>query len=240
MPDSKRSSRGFTQIPEESRTATMVNNPNDATIDIPLSGVTSRTGARRTGTSKSSSSQKQRHQQQQQPMYISEKQNNEKAGLSKRHGAGHRKSAMVSQKTENDRRGGAGRDDENALTQMGRIYTMILNFSIVTRYFLYILPVALIISIPIIIGATVAQGTTIGGVRIVWFFSWLLIVWVALWTSKLFTKTLPAAFQFLCGIVSAGTRKYATVISSLELYLTLAGWALTALATFVPVRPLHT
>ena len=228
MPDSKRSSRGFTQIPEESRTATTVNNPNDTTIGIPLTGVTSKTGARRTGTFKSSSSQ--------QPMYLSEKQNHEKAGFYQRRGAGHRRSAVASKQAEHERRGG----EESALTNMGRIYSMILNFSIVTRYFLYILPVAIIISIPIIIGATVAQGSTIGGVRIVWFFSWFLTVWVALWTSKLTAKTLPSVFQFLCGIVSSGTRKYATVISSLELYLTLAGWALAALATFVPVQALRT
>lgn len=205
----------------------MVNNPNDATIDIPLTGVTSRTGARRTGTFKSSSSQ--------QPMYLSEKQNHEKANTSQRRGAGHRRSAAASKKTGHVGRGG----DDDALTHMGRIYYMILNFSIVTRFLLYIIPVAVILAVPIIIGATVAQGSTIGGVRIVWFFSWLLIVWVALWTSKLTAKSLPSVFQFLCGIVSSGTRKYAAVISSLELYLTLAGWALTALATFAPVQYSH-
>lgn len=206
----------------------MVNNPNDATIDIPLTGVTSKTGARRTGTFKSSSSP--------QPMYLSEKLDHEKAGSYKRRGAGHRRAAGASKKTGHEGRG----QEEDVLTNMGRIYTMILNFSIVTRYLLYILPVAIIISIPIIIGATAAQNATLGGVRIVWFFSWLLIVWVALWTSKLTARSLPSIFQFLCGIVSSGTRKYATVISSLELYLTLAGWALTALATFVPVQALRT
>ena len=222
MPDSKRSSRGFTQIPE-SRTATMVNNPNDATIDIPLTGSHSKTGGRRTGAFKPSSTP--------QPMYLSEKQNNEKIGFYQRHVAGHRKTAAA-KKT-----GHHGADgEEDAVTRMGQIYNKILNFSLVTRYFLYILPVAVIISLPIIIGATVAQNATIGGVRIVWFFSWVLTVWVALWTSKLSAKCLPSIFQFLCGIVSSGTRKYAMVLSSLELYLTLAGWALAALATFVPVR----
>lgn len=221
MPDSKRSSRGFTQIPE-SRAATMVNNPKDATIDIPLTGSTSKTGGRRTGTFKSSTTP--------QPMYLSEKQNNEKAGFYQRHVAGHRKTAAARKAAYQGHDG-----EEDSMTQMGRIYTKILNFSLVTRYFLYILPVALIISIPIIIGATAAQGAIIGGVRIVWFFSWVLIVWVSLWTSKLCAKCLPAVFQFLCGIVSSGTRKYAIIISALELYLTLAGWALAALATFVPV-----
>ena len=202
----------------------MVNNPNDATIDIPLAGVPSKTGARRTGTVKSSPTQ--------QPMYPSENQNNEKAGFYQRHVAGHRRS--VAAKKNTGHKGGDG--EEDVVTNMGRIYNKILNFSIITRYFLYILPVGIIISVPIVIGATAAQNATLGGVRIVWFFSWVLIVWVALWTSKLTAKCLPSIFQFLCGIVSSGTRKYATVISSLELYLTLAGWALAALATFVPVE----
>ena len=53
--------------------------------------------------------------------------------------------------------------------------------------------------------------------------------------SKLAAKALPSIFQFLCGIVSSGTRKYALVIKRLELYLSLSGWALASLATFVPV-----
>ena len=71
---------------------------------------------------------------------------------------------------------------------------------------------------------------------IVWIFAWVLTVWVALWASKLFAKTLPSIFEFLCGIVSSGTRKYSVVIKSLEIPLSLAGWALASLATFQPVR----
>jgi hypothetical protein len=63
--------------------------------------------------------------------------------------------------------------DDGVLTIMGKIYTTILNFSIITRYFLYVLPLAAAIAVPIVIGATVAKGATIGGVRIVWFFTWI-------------------------------------------------------------------
>jgi hypothetical protein len=60
-------------------------------------------------------------------------------------------------------------------------------------------------------------------------------VWLSLWVSKLAAKTLPFIFQFLCGIVSSGTRKYALVLKALEIPLSLAGWALASLATFIPV-----
>lgn len=48
-------------------------------------------------------------------------------------------------------------------------------------------------------------------------------------------KCLPALFQFGMGVVSAGTRKYALVIKALELPLSLVGWSVTSLATFIPV-----
>ena len=62
--------------------------------------------------------------------------------------------------------------EEGALTTMGKIYNKILNFSLITRYFLYILPLGIALAIPIIIGAVVAPAR-IGGVRMVWFFTWL-------------------------------------------------------------------
>ena len=214
MPDSKRSSKGFQQIPE-SQTNSMIN-PNHGTIDIPLKKVETRTGARR-------ASWEETHNP------AAEQQMNEKGGFYKSHVAGRRKAAKKT--------GRKGEDGEEVkLNHMGVLYNKILNFSIVTRYFLYVLPLAILISIPIVIGATASQNATIGGVRIVWIFSWLLIVWLSLWVSKLAAKCLPSIFQFLCGIVSSGTRKYSMVLKALEIYLSLCGWALASLATFIPVR----
>lgn len=193
-------------------------NPNDATIDIPLEKVSTKTGVRNSGTFNSKTRQAMSPQQQM----------NEKAGPSKRPVAGRRHT-----KDNTGRKGSDG--EEDTLTHMGVIYNKILNFSIVTRYFLYVLPLAILIALPIIIGATAAQNATMGGVRIVWIFSWVECVWLSLWVSKLAAKALPAIFQFLCGIVSSGTRKYASVIASLEIYLSLSGWALASLATFAPV-----
>ena len=217
MPDSKRSSKGFQQIPDANGVISA--NGHNATVDIPLAGVTSKKGARRTGTFTST------HRQ---PTYPDQPMN-EKSSFYTRHVAGRRKGAIKT--------GHKGRDGEDdTLTSMGHVYNKLLAFSILTRYLLYILPVGTILAVPIIIGATAAQGTKIGEVRIVWFFSWLLIVWISLWVSKLAAKCLPAIFQFLCGIVSSGTRKYALVLKALEVYLSLAGWALASLATFIPVQ----
>ena len=218
MPDSKRSSKGFQQLPDEA--APKMPNPNDATIDIPLEKVSTQTGVRRSGT-------------------FNDRQNtypqgemNEKSTAIKPPVAGRRHT-----KEESGKKGKDGEDD--TITQMGLIYNKVLNFSVVTRYILYVLPLAILIAIPIIIGATAAQNAALGGVRIVWIFSWLECVWFSLWVSKLAAKALPAVFQFLCGIVSSGTRKYALVIQALEIYLSLSGWALASLATFIPVSSLE-
>ncbi|KAL9631111.1 MAG: hypothetical protein Q9164_006068 [Protoblastenia rupestris] len=118
-------------------------NPNDATIDIPLAKVETKTGARRTSWEK--------HQHP-----AAEQQINEKAGFYQRQVAGRRKAAKKT--------GHKGADgEEDTLNRMGMIYKKILDFSVVTRYFLYVLPVAGLISIPIIIGATAAQNATMGG-----------------------------------------------------------------------------
>ena len=197
-------------------------NPKDATIDIPLSTVQTQTGGRRSATFAQQNTPPQQHL-------------NEKIGHHQRPVAGRRVTHEM--KAEKKKKNG---EEQPTITRMGVIYDKILNFSIITRYFLYILPLAIILAIPIVIGATVAENEVWGGqkdgVRVVWIFAWLECVWLSLWVSKLVAKFLPAIFQFLCGIVSSGTRKYALVIKSLEIYLSLCGWALASLATFIPVR----
>lgn len=63
--------------------------------------------------------------------------------------------------------------EEDTLNKMGQIYNKITTFSTLTRYLVYVTPLALCIAVPIIVGATAAKSARIGGVRIVWFFSWI-------------------------------------------------------------------
>jgi len=137
------------------------------------------------------------------------------------------------------RKGGSGpatvpkEDEDGVLNIAGRFYNAVLNFSVVTRYLIYVLPLALLLGIPIIVGATVARKAEIGGVRIVWLFT--VIVWMSLWASKIVAIFLPRVFQFIIGVVSPGVRKYALVLRSLEIPLSLVGWALASLLTFTPL-----
>lgn len=90
---------------------------------------------------------------------------------------------------------------------LGRIYNKILTFSILTRYILYILPVAILLAIPLLVFVTVAHDANIKGICLFGLFVWLEIIWCALWLAKLIAISLPHIFRLCCGVISVGTRK---------------------------------
>ncbi|KAI9924949.1 hypothetical protein ASPWEDRAFT_119519 [Aspergillus wentii DTO 134E9] len=212
-------------------------NPNDATIDIPLTSVSSRgqTGARKgSGVTPVSTNHYEP------PMADMAEQSGEKSslvagsGLGSGHGPGRRRRA-----TDEDKGRSLEEPEDGTITRMGRIYQAILNFSIITRYMIYVTPIGLLIAIPIIVGATVAQDVKIGGVALHWFFTWIEVVWLSLWVSKIFAHFVPYVFQFLCGIVSSGTRKYALLLRALEMPLSLVAWLVVSLVTFLPIMTMN-
>ncbi|KAI5361039.1 putative EF-hand domain, mechanosensitive ion channel MscS, LSM domain superfamily [Septoria linicola] len=220
----KRFSReGFQPIPaghSDNMAANASYGGNDATIDIPLEQV--QTNASSGGGRRNASHTAENLQ----PMNtISEKQS----------GGGFFRGRRVKQVQDGSKKD--YEEEVDALTTMGKVYNKILNFSIVTRYFLYVLPLGILIAVPIIVGSLYSDqnAPTIAGVRLVWFFTWIEVVWLSLWVSKLVAHFLPYLFQMLVGVVSSGVRKYANVIRKLEIPLSLVGWAVTSLATFKPL-----
>ena len=221
----KRFSRqGFQQLPNTS--ASNMPNPNDVTIDIPLTTVTTNgpTGARKADGNGAPYRPSQDSQN---------RITDEKSGF-------RRTETGLGRRRKLEQRGMRQKDeDDGTLNTMGKIYNKILHFSIVTRYFLYVLPLALAIAVPIVIGATVARNATVAGVQITWFFTWIEIVWLGVWVAKLFAQALPWVFQFLCGIISSGTRKYALILKALEIPISLVGWAAISVSTFTPLMTLN-
>jgi hypothetical protein len=143
--------------------------------------------------------------------------------------------------------------DEARLNFMGRLYFKIINFSIVTRYLVYILPVAILLAIPVVVLAVTGHGpgdgnhiyvgrgktknadgkeVTLKGPPLFWLFLWIEVAWLTCWAAKVVAWFLPRVFMFFCGIVSSGTRKYATVLSNLTLTISLFLWALASWLTF--------
>lgn len=74
------------------------------------------------------------------------------------------------------RRKRMGERKEEELNVIGKFYYKVYNASIVTRYFIYLVPLSLVLAVPTIIGAVMDKETKernkIGGVYMVWFFMW--------------------------------------------------------------------
>jgi len=156
---------------------------------------------------------------------------NEKKGFfKKRPGpAGRRKSERNKPKRTNSE------GEEISVNGLGRFYDKIVNFSVVTRYFVYVAPIALLIAAPIIIYSTGDRHNDYfinTKVKVNWFWLWIEIVWLSIWVSKLAAQAVPWVFMFVCCVVSSGTRKYALILKAVEIPLSLVGWSVACLLTF--------
>lgn len=123
-------------------------------------------------------------------------------------------------------------------SEIQKLYRRILGFPYLTKILLYVLPVGALLAIPIICGATVAKTSSVGGVRILWLFIWIEVVWISLWVSHATVIILPFLFRGLLGMFKPGWRDYGLAVRALQTPLGLLGWTLCSLATFAPVSNL--
>ena len=65
--------------------------------------------------------------------------------------------------------------EEVKVNGLGRIYNRIVNFSVVTRYLVYVLPIAILLAVPIVLYAVLKPkaffATT--GIKVYLFWSWI-------------------------------------------------------------------
>ncbi|OTA07848.1 hypothetical protein A9Z42_0087820 [Trichoderma parareesei] len=130
--------------------------------------------------------------------------------------------------------------DEVKLNAMGRLYAKIVGFSVITRYMVYVVPVGILLAVPLVVLALtdhkhdihVGRHQGARGPPLFTLFLWIQISWLALWGVKMAAWFLPHIFMFFCGIVSAGTRKYATVLGNLNIVISIFFWMLASWLTF--------
>ncbi|KAK4156362.1 Mechanosensitive ion channel-domain-containing protein [Chaetomidium leptoderma] len=132
-----------------------------------------------------------------------------------------------------------GLSEDAKLNAMGRFYNKIVGFSVLTRYLVYVVPVALLLAIPLIV---IPLTGDIGRVQLgekpnphhslFFLFVWIEISWLSLWAGKMVAHVLPFIFMFFCGVISSGTRKYATVLRALQIPLSLFFWGLASWLSF--------
>jgi hypothetical protein len=123
----------------------------DTRNDIPLQTVVSHTPSQNTPTS-------------------SNNEKSEKTGMFHR---GRRRLAKVDSKTGAPLPPRGDHEEKTALNHMGRIYTKILDYSIVTRYMIYVAPVALLLAIPIILSQVGVATGSIGDTNQKKFWIWI-------------------------------------------------------------------
>lgn len=70
-------------------------------------------------------------------------------------------------------------------------------------YFTYIVPVALILLIPLLLGALKYKNATVGGVKLMWFMIWLEVVWCTLWLGRASQLSIYIAEVLLTGFTSS-------------------------------------
>ncbi|GAB7351796.1 hypothetical protein MBLNU459_g2369t1 [Dothideomycetes sp. NU459] len=128
-------------------------------------------------------------------------------------------------------RTGTHTGEEDALTKIGNFLYQLHSFSIITRYALYVLPVAGLLAIPLALCDTIYKHARAGNIRLLGLFIWIEVVWLSLWVCKLCAKALPIVFQATCGLVSTGIRKYSLVLLALEIPLSLFIWSIVSWAT---------
>lgn len=140
-------------------------------------------------------------------------------------------------------------ESETALNFMGRLYTRLISASVITRYLVYVVPVAILLAVPLVLlpvtgnadkiplGSVVTDSTTdpvtrTYGPPLFHLFIWFEASWAGLWAGKIVAQLIPLAFMFFCGVISSGTRKYASVLRGLEVPLSLLFWALVTWLVF--------
>ncbi|KAI0914266.1 hypothetical protein F4823DRAFT_558279 [Ustulina deusta] len=130
-------------------------------------------------------------------------------------------------------------------TTLKKIYDLIRNLPRVIRYFLYSLPVAVILLIPIFLGIFLDPSSQAviggpGGVQLLWFGIWLEVVWLSLWLARIVTSAMPYVLGLGAKITGSGNfSKWRDIGRQLEFHLGLFLWLLALLISFLPIVNNH-
>lgn len=128
---------------------------------------------------------------------------------------------------------------ENPSTSFSKLFKKVHQSSWVIRYFTYITPLVLLILIPVLLGALVFKKATVGGVKLVWFSIWLMIVWLTLWAGRVIAKCLPWPIGMVASLFTNNAKKWRDMGKQLELPATLFFWWLAIEISFLPTMKNH-
>ena len=131
------------------------------------------------------------------------------------------------------------RPPEHPEGNFAKAFKRVHDSNFLVRYFMYIVPLVIIILIPLLLGGMVFKRATVGGVRLLWFCVWLEIVWLTLWGGRILAKSLPWPVGLVSSIFTNNSKKWRDMCKQLELPATLFFWLLAVLISFLPVMIHH-
>ncbi|RYP22344.1 hypothetical protein DL765_001696 [Monosporascus sp. GIB2] len=113
------------------------------------------------------------------------------------------------------------------------------------RYIIYNIPVSALLLIPILIGIYVpdARQKAVGGeggVQLLWFGIWLMVVWLSLWAARVATSILPYVMRLAAKVIGSGNpKKWKDVGRQIELHAALFLWMLAVFISYHPILDNH-
>ncbi|KAK3713463.1 hypothetical protein LTR37_008421 [Vermiconidia calcicola] len=130
---------------------------------------------------------------------------------------------------------------EHPTSRFGQLLKRIHSSNWVIRWFTYIMPLALILLIPLLVGALVfrQRDLAVGGVYLMWFMIWLEIVWLTLWAGRIIAKCLPWPIGLASSLFTNNGKKWRDMGKQLELPATLFFWWLAIEVSFLPTMTHH-
>ena len=131
------------------------------------------------------------------------------------------------------------RPPEHPEGNLAKAFKRVHDSNFLVRYFMYIVPLVLIILVPLLLGGIVFKRATVGGVRLLWFCVWLEIVWLTLWCGRILAKSLPWPVGLVSSIFTNNSKKWRDMCKQLEIPATLFFWLLAVLISFLPVMIHH-
>ncbi|POS80593.1 mechanosensitive ion channel family [Diaporthe helianthi] len=129
-------------------------------------------------------------------------------------------------------------------TALAKLFKKLRRFPRVFRYFVYAIPVAVLLLTPILLDIYAFPGENPvggpGGLRLLWFGIWLEVVWCSLWASRILVSMLP----FLNGLAakmvgSSNHKKWKDIGRQMEMPSAGFLWMLGLIASFQPITDDH-
>ncbi|GAB7364462.1 hypothetical protein MBLNU230_g5272t1 [Neophaeotheca triangularis] len=128
---------------------------------------------------------------------------------------------------------------ENPTTGFSKFVKKIHTSGWLIRYFTYIVPVVALLLIPLLLGALAFPNANVGGVELMWFSIWLVIVWLTLWAGRILAKCLPWPMGVISSLFTNNGKKWRDLGKALELPATLFFWWLAIEISFLPTMTNH-